>query len=132
MAGPHDKYRGGSKPPSVIAAQPVARPEAPVSPVAATVPAPPALNVVDGDDKTPADAPPVVIDVPSVPVEPVKTAAALAEPAQPEPPKPTAFVAVCPIFVGGEKGRVEPGAPYKPTNDAERDLFLAQGVIRPV
>lgn len=48
----------------------------------------------------------------------------------PLPPAPRGFVAVFPIVVGPHV-RVEPGEVYRPTDDAERDLFLAQGVIRP-
>lgn len=42
------------------------------------------------------------------------------------------YVAVLPIFVGGDRGTVPIGAPYKPADDAERIRFLSQGAIREV
>jgi hypothetical protein len=57
--------------------------------------------------------------------------------AQPEPPPaespapaPAAYLATARIFVGGEKGYVEPGEPYVPSDETERLLFLSQRVIR--
>lgn len=147
MPSPNNPGRQGNRPPPVIAAQPAATPAERVSPVVAAAPAPPPLvepKVVDGEATSPSDVP--AVEESSAPVEPTPTEGAvdlgaiagdlqrLAEGALAAVevlPKPAAFVAVVPIFVGGEKGRVEPGESYTPHDAAERVRFLAQGVIRP-
>jgi hypothetical protein len=139
MPAPNQRDRAGvpKAPPSVIAAPPVTTPVEPVLPVVA---AEPTLAPV-------AKVAPVRETLPNVEhvgqVAPVMAAADLtaatkslavdiAEQIAPPPPpraEPTGYVAVFPIITA--EGRVEPGQPYEPTDDAERDLFLAQRVIRP-
>jgi hypothetical protein len=132
MPPPNHKDRGGAPkaPPSVIAATPAAAPEEPVSHAAAVMPAPPdnsgAVDIADA-------APAMAADLTSA-AKPLIDLAKLAEQiGLPAPPsveqQPKRYVAVYPIVTAD--GRVEPGQPYEPTDDAERDLFLAQRVIRP-
>ena len=141
MAGPNDKHRQGghTPPPSVIASAPAAAPEVePVrsAPVAAASPAPVVTEPAQADVEPPSAKPEVSGGVDLAPIaDALHTLAAAAKtealaPPAPPPAVPPSYVAVCPIFVGGQRGRVEPGEPYKPANDAERDLLLAQRVIR--
>ena len=157
MAGPNDKHRqGGHKPPpSVIASAPAAAPEVePVrsAPVAVASPAPVIAEPAQADVEPPsaktevsggielaavasslqaiADSAkagdPFAVHLDGVVVFDGKVAAER----PPPPAAPPSYVAVYPIFVGGQRGRIEPGEAYKPASDAERDMLLAQRVIR--
>jgi hypothetical protein len=156
MAGPNDKHRqGGHKPPpSVIASSPASAPEVEPerpAPVAAASPAPLATEPAQADVEPPIANPEVSGGIELAAV--ASSLQAIAESAKagesftvhldgvvfdgkvaaerPLPPAvPPSYVAVCPIFVGGQRGRIEPGEAYKPANDAERDMLLAQRVIR--
>lgn len=140
MAGPNDKHRqGGHKPPpSVIASAPAAAPEVePVrsAPVAVASPAPVVTEPAQADVEPPSAKPEASGSVDIAPIaESLHALAAVkAEapaPPAPQPAAPPSYVAVCPIFVGGQRGRVEPGEAYKPASDTERDMLLAQRVIR--
>lgn len=124
--------KGGAKPPSILAAPPAA-PVEPVSAVAAAEPAQAPTEPAKGNVGA-ANGSEGSSDI----AEAAATLARLTVAAQPEPalpesqaPAPAArYVAVYPIC--GADGRTEPGQPYQPGDDAERLLFLAQGVIRPV
>ncbi len=159
MAGPNDKHRqGGHKPPpSVIASAAAAAPEVePVrpAPVAAASPAPVIAEPAPADVEPPSAKPEASGGIDMAPIADaaakfvhtlaaanieagdivLPTKAALGEQRTTfvfvEDAPPTSYVAVCPIFVGGQRGRVEPGEEYKPASDAERDMLLAQRVIR--
>ena len=64
-------------------------------------------------------------------IEPAAASPALSGAPTPEPLRAVpSYVATLPIFVGGARGTVPVGAPYKPTDDAERLLLLSQNAIR--
>lgn len=140
MAGPNDRHRqGGHKPPpSVIASAPAAAPEvepARSAPVAEASPAPVIAEPAQADVEPPSAKPEASGGIDIAPIaEALHTPAAVKSdvpaPPAPQPAAPPSYVAVCPIFVGGQRGRIEPGEAFKPATDAERDLLLAQRVIR--
>lgn len=131
--------KNGGKPPSVIATP--AAPVEPVSPVVAAEPAPVHVEPAK-PDVAPAPAPSEgpkqgafeIADAVSTFVRP----AAQPEPAPPESQalapaaKPLGtHIAKVRVFIGGERGYVEPGQAFSPAA-SDIALMLAQGTIAPV